>query len=130
MTRLLLGIALLSLSFGGCAGHQAVGGMPSEVLRHISGGKSAITLTDKTVLFFGEAQPPSACLVAHESEHQKQVAEVCGALVDMGAIYDDEESCFVVWLAVYGQGWAVHGADNRWEKGAREASAAECGRSP
>ena len=122
---LLLGIALLSLSFGGCAGDQVI---PDAIAKHVTFAPDAVTLSPDTVVYFGEGKNDSACLVAHENEHKEQAKEITDALVAKGAIYDDEETRAAAWIAIYAIDWLVHQADNRFELGAREASAEECGR--
>ena len=121
-----LGLVLL---FTGCAGDQMLDGNTDDVFRKIT-KHDAITLSDKTTIY-GSAEPPSPCLVAHEESHKRQVRILCNFLVSAGYIDDDdtrEIACGAVWVSVYTLDFAVHGAKNRFELGAREESAKECGR--
>lgn len=114
MTRLILLLALT-----GCGQSILLEGKPAEVFRRIT-KHDAITLSDKTVIY-GGAEPPSATLMCHEGEHQKQVEQLCTQLVADGYIDGDELSCMAVWISIYGIDYAVHGYNNRFEKGARAA---------
>jgi len=111
----------------GCGGDQQI---PDNIARHITNltGRRAVTLSDKTSIYFGSDNPPEGCLKAHEDAHKRQARMICDALIDIGAIYDDEETCMLAWISIYTIDWLVHQNDNRFEKGSREESKEECGR--
>lgn len=126
-------LAVLALAVGifgtGCGQPQMLEGKPAEVFRRITKHK-AITLSDKTVIY-GTENPPSACLVAHEEAHMRQVGPLCHFLRKAGYIDEDELSCMAIWVSVYSLDAAVHGAkNNRFELGARADSEAVCAPSP
>lgn len=121
---LVAGLAALiyTVTATGCGGDQHI---PDNIVTHITKTR-AVTLSDKTALYFGDNSPDDQCLKAHEDAHKRQAAMVCQALVNIGAIYDDEETCALTWISVYTIDWLVHQGANRFEKGAREESSGAC----
>lgn len=110
-----------------CGRPTILEGKPAEVFRAITKHDTqAVTVSDKTV-FYGGKVPPSDGLKCHEEVgHMKgQVEPLCHWLRGANYIDDDELSCAAVWIFIYGMDYAVHGANNRFEKGARAA----CGQS-